>query len=136
MNSPRSILLVPDDSGPLGLLAEGLCGARPPVLWEMWPDQALPVTDPPTPPDTAGRWTCFYPWGRPPQRRALVLAWQGVIVPEGCWRAVSRIMGEAGVLLHSYTLAEVIGLAHLLSVVPGGHRLIFLDSDNHEIPHA
>lgn len=72
MSEIKAILIVPKKGDPHGLLKEGPCGARPPMAvegnegWRAWP--WYPSTTPPLP------------------RAALVLAWDGRAVREGCDR--------------------------------------------------
>ncbi len=88
--SVHAILLVPAEGDPLGLLAEGPCGARPPMAMRgvcphhgrgPWWDE-----------DFAGEWCAT--WGGDEhcnwhitRERALVLAWDGTPVAEGLDRA-------------------------------------------------
>ena len=77
MSSPRAILLVPSPGDPHGLLAPGACGAVPPTV------------------------ACFLDkiegacWMDDPDMKpaALVLAWNGRAVPEGCDRAI-RVLAQ------------------------------------------
>lgn len=66
-----TILLVPEEGDPHGLLAAGVCGARPPVM-------CLASADEPWAKWCGDTETCT---------RALVLAHDGKPVPEGCDRA-------------------------------------------------
>lgn len=83
MSDVWAVLLVPAE-GHEALLAEGPCGARPPVAvrqemaygparWHPWPDAGNHDRDTPIS-DVLGR-------GHPV---ALVLAWDGKLVPAGC----------------------------------------------------
>lgn len=91
-----TIIIEPAANDPLGLLHDGVCGARPPVLvfwgcagWHMEPelntDAPIPlgwsVRDPVH--KTSRGW-CHH--AKVMLRRALVLAYAGKPVPEGCDR--------------------------------------------------
>ena len=73
MSEIKRILLIPAEGHPHGLLREGPCGARPPRVFNVggkWSDYQ----------DFDGGYPC-----------ALVLAWDGEPVPEGCFRAVDDL---------------------------------------------
>ncbi len=72
MSEIKAILLVPAEGDPHGLLSEGPCGARPPLAY--WYKRAWA-------PCTARAAHSH------DKRRALVLAWDGKPVREGCDRA-------------------------------------------------
>jgi len=75
----RAVLLVPEEGDPYGLLREGPCGARPPIAV----DFGSPVG-----------WLggIHKPGGfLRVLRRALVLAWDGEVVPEGMDRMVRAL---------------------------------------------
>jgi len=83
----HAVLLVPEEGDPHRLLAEGPCGARPPMAF------ASSVTN---------RWYSSEDLGpgraamrRPGRRYALVLAWGGGVVPEGVHR-VDDVLGMPG----------------------------------------
>jgi len=87
----RAVLLVPEEGDLHGLLREGPCGARPPMVWEYQMGQERRWIMP----RYADEWEA-YATGR----RALVLARDGEVVTEGvdaALRAHSRccIPGEA-----------------------------------------
>ena len=117
----HAILLVPAEGDPLGLLAEGPCGARPPVAWNGHNNGAPDVWWPhPGTPGTARYDTL-----------ALVLAWDGKPVPEGLDR-LERCSGrtrnaEAWV---SHAMAGRSWGAHRLGE---WGRLVRLDADGHEV---
>ena len=72
MSEIKHILLVPEKGDPHGLLAEGPCGARPPIAYI---------------PNRGWKWTegpCAEEF---PNGRALVLKWGGTPVAEGMDRA-------------------------------------------------
>jgi hypothetical protein len=76
------ILLIPAEGDPHGLLREGPCfSAAPAAVWSnvdtRW-DEAPPHT------------RAIYPDGRARRTLALVLAWNGEPVPEGCMLAILR----------------------------------------------
>ena len=104
----KSILLVPPPACRDRLLAAGPCGARPPRVREL---RGIGWTDGPT--DTT-RW--------PVLRCALVLAWSGAAVPEGCDR-LARLLGRR--LCSAWTLgragylaerAALLGLGEVVTV--------------------
>lgn len=76
----RAVLLVPPDGDPHGLLREGPCGAMVPRAWE-WEHDGAPL------------WTSVEDDGNrnlrgeedPPD--ALVLWWDGAVIPDGVFRA-------------------------------------------------
>jgi len=75
-----AILLVPRDEDPHGLLREGPCGARPPMAYRPYNERGR--THYP-------RWVPFtsdYEVMESPPFGALVLAYQGEVVVEGCDR--------------------------------------------------
>ena len=76
MSKTKAILLVPAEGDPRGLLKEGPCGARPPMAY--WYKRAWA-------PCTAKSAHSH------DKRRALVLAWDGKPVREGCFRAVDAL---------------------------------------------
>ena len=137
MHSPHSILLVPDDSDPLRLLAEGLCGALPPIADAPIPhDQhpclvQCPRVGAPAP-ISKHKGVC-YECGRPATARALVLAWDGVVVPEGCDRHDNEEQWPKG---RTADVVDSIMVGDAGSDFwAGSGRLIFLDSTGQEIPH-
>jgi hypothetical protein len=77
MSKPHTILLIPHEGDPMGLLAEGPRGARPPVVWFAACCRRL-VARP-----HAAATTCGH-CGITPLAHiaALVLAWDGEVVPE------------------------------------------------------
>ena len=104
----RAVLLVPSDKYRDRLLTHSVCGARPPRVREL---RGIGWTDGPT--DTT-RW--------PVLRCALVLAWSGAAVPEGCDR-VARLLGRR--LCSAWTLgragylaerAALLGLGEVVTV--------------------
>jgi len=76
-----SVLLVPTEGDPLGLLAGGLRWPGPPVAWRYWPIQI-----------ERGLFRSQIPWTPGPiprgvtRQAALVLVWGGKAVPEGVFR--------------------------------------------------
>jgi len=82
MSRVHAVLLIPEDGDPHGLLHEGPCGARPPRAWCCdW------ETD-----DEGETWAAKPRWlparsYTSAARHALVLAWDGEPVAEGCLRA-------------------------------------------------
>ena len=75
----KTILLVPEDSDPHGLLKEGPCGARPPTAWRYWSIQV-----------ESGLFESQIPWCFGPvpssgctRQGALVLFFDGKPMPDG-----------------------------------------------------
>ena len=127
MSETKGVLLVPADSDPLGLLAEGPCGARPPAAcwdgdrWRSWADNSW--------------W-----WPLVPDRRALVLAWEGEPVAEGM-AALGQAWGFTPTALpwwvRSYLRHRgpetVVGLAGWLLRVDCPGTIILIDGDGREV---
>lgn len=88
MNS-KAILLVPSSKYQDDLLREGPCGARAPRAWRYGVLDGKPIMDLATPWSDAQPepWLLDPEHGDPCWQGALVLAWGGVVVPEGCDRA-------------------------------------------------
>jgi hypothetical protein len=118
MSEIKAILLVPVEGDPLGLLADGVCGSRPPMAVPItyprvvhegnrFADPTVPcevckACDQPWPCDTPGKvesegHVCWKPanrqWGAGyiTVFDALVLAWDGKPVREGCYRAADAL---------------------------------------------
>ena len=144
MSAVHAVLLVPAEGDPHGLLAEGPCGARPPMaqymppLWEH--SEISPASVEPKwfawneIPDTIPVCTNEeWQWLTKPHR-ALVLAWNGKPVPEGVFRlwymADDVGMGPLGDALYE-GLDEL--LAQLAEWCVRGTTII-LDADGREIP--
>ena len=77
-----TILLIPNDGDPLGLLADGVCGAKPPTLDRFSMPTGPKWTNDPIP-SLVGPGTFF---GIQRDTTALVLAHAGQAVPEGMAR--------------------------------------------------
>ena len=118
---PYALLLVPVDGDPLGLLAQGPCGARQPVaipvlcecreLWVAAPEGSCPECHRPY------LHRCR-PLGQCPKTHGLALIWGGMPVPDGIDRAArcfEAYLG-AGPWHRSYpaTRATAVNLAHNL----------------------
>lgn len=103
----------PDYRDPHGLLREGPCGARPPIALR-------------------GRWEWFAAAGQvpdsAPQRRALVLAWDGEPVAEGLDRLCRRM--EWDVYPRGWASIPAV-LSWLDGDAPG--TLVLLDADGREV---
>lgn len=83
MTDPCAVLIEPKDGDPLGLLAEGPCGARPPTASKAaGAAVGFPYESHPWRPGVSGA----------SSRRALVLAWNGKPVADGLDR-LSRAVG-------------------------------------------
>lgn len=102
-----SILLVPADGDPHGLLADGVCGAR--VPWAYHEHVAGGVH----------QWTMATARSIRQPRAALVLAYQGKPVAEGCYRVLDTIAAsEPGTDRHGFPKP-------LVAFVNGGFGLTF-----------
>ena len=106
----RAILLVPSPEWRDRLLADGPCGARPPVMWRNAPSDPGPSWGGPLRGNRVTEWTdptVVRPPGAYPgqhgdmyvyqQERALVLAFDGAVVREGRDRAAYVLAGREGV---------------------------------------
>ena len=85
----KAILLIPAPGDPCGLLAPGKCGAMSPTRWS------------PTGENPDMRWSgsryCLPDWSPDPSsKEALVLAWEGESVAEGCDRAARCLATRMG----------------------------------------
>ena len=115
MSKIRHILLIPAEGDPHGLLREGPCFAAPPVaVWSnvdaRW-DEAPPHT------------RAIYRDGHPKRTTALVLAWGGEAVPEGCdrvGRLVNTLLGEES---YSVPTDPNIDSAHTVAMDAEQHEL-------------
>jgi len=113
------VLLVPDDPA---LLADGPCGARPPVVIQH-PHE--------------GTW---HDYGRGARdRRALVLAWDGKPVHEGLDRVLRTWLDHQNLtevwMEHMETVADVVPMA---KAVPRWLEctLVLVDADGREVPRG
>ncbi len=135
MSEIERILLIPAEGDPHGLLKEGPCGARPPTAWFARCKGVLV----PAPHAAARRCGhCDRPLAEC-QQRALVLAWDGKPVPEGCFRAdttewhlfveliTSILAGE----LRAWSDMPKTNVDALADLVPGA--LVLLDADGREV---
>lgn len=91
----HAVLLVPHEGDPLGLLANGPCGARPPTRAESpeiegrprWVSEAK-LNEYDLLRRRGAQWVPPFDWED--ARRALVLAWDGKPVADGVWRLANR----------------------------------------------
>ena len=107
----RHILLIPSEGDPHGLLKQGLCGARPPTISTSHDGAILD----------------YVYYGHEPLTDALVLAWKGEPVPEGCDRADRARDGdtvEGLYLLKSYTLENAIAIGAACEAVGFGRLVV------------
>lgn len=105
-----SILLVPADGDPHGLLADGVCGAKVPIMHRVWGPRRDPIP----------RWLDGAK-SSPilANAEALVLAYQGKPVAEGCYRVLDTIAAsEPGTDRHGFPKP-------LVAFVNGGFGLTF-----------
>jgi hypothetical protein len=116
----KGVLLVPAEGDPHELLAEGPCGARPPVAcwdgerWRSWADNG---------------WWCPLV----PARRALVLAWDGKDIKEGyAWASRAASCAWLGYLVGCALGRWTDELNGLLDPdLPGA--LVLIDADGREV---
>jgi len=123
------VLLIPEESDPLNLLAEGPCGARPPVAVTSQFDRRVDAA-----PD--GRWyPCVKDGTRIPGRCALVLAWDGEPVQVGLWAAVATLsLRWVGWMLPFYSMGQAEAIGRLCES-EGMGALVLLDSEGREVPN-
>lgn len=93
----RAVLLIPAEGDPLGLLREGVCGARPPVVVRRGHADVISGSL------TGATLLAWHAedWAHDPTRwpeclRALVLAWDGSNVPSGMTPALSSLAAASG----------------------------------------
>lgn len=108
----------------MGLLAEGMCGSRPPVVWEFRHGEIVSWVAEVDPDDW---WTRTYHTGR----RALVLAWDGQPVVEGMDR-VLRCLPKGGAWTGRDMLAAK--LIAQEAVLQGIATLVLLDPTGAVLP--
>ena len=112
-----ALLLIPLEGDPLGLLAGGVCGSRPPHCMR------------------AGPMEPWHPGGgynaRPEDGDALVLAWKGEVVPEGTDRA-ARCAAVAPGAVFGVIPSVLDGDAAPRAIAALG-TLILLDSEGREV---
>jgi len=77
---PVAVLLVPEEGDPHGLLSEGPCGAKVPMMWQC-------TCGPRWMPCGSRKYSCAQCRSQGFPGKALVLAWEGKAVPEGLDRA-------------------------------------------------
>lgn len=121
----HAVLLIPAEDDPHGLLAEGPCGARPPI----WTDELMDAL--------TGE---FYV-----RRQALVLAWGGQVLSESLDRA-ARIASRAeeGPLnerawgRNPALVEDIVDLVPYFELLARrlGCTLLRLDSEGREVPHG
>jgi hypothetical protein len=125
-----AVLLIPEAGDPLGLLADGVCGARPPVLVKAphgWTSEAnyrryLAHGHNSTPLSTG-------PISVP---RALVLAWDGEPVAEGIDRLLRVVQAHAIGSTWPILPDDPAGMALGMEVAGHGARVL-LDSSRREV---
>ena len=124
MSKIHAVLLVPEPNDPHGLLAEGPCGARPPIAYI---------------PNRGWKWTegpCAEEF---PTGRALVLAWDGEPVAE----ALTPFRRTEGVTREWASVVVVVALAGPSDPdfrdYVGDHELpgtlVLLDAEGREVRH-
>lgn len=133
-----AVLLVPAEGDPLGLLREGPCGARPPIAEHVAEDMhgkgCKRTREWFAPPQR----TCCSMAGLSmlaPHRRALVLAWDGEVVPEGCFRASRLGTSEwISAVADGLKRGYVHGFVRYQSQKHGLGTVIWIDADGREVP--
>ena len=134
--SVQAVLLIPAAGDPHGLLREGPCGARPPMVYEGWEGDPLRSWWT-TASATANASARFYPSRA--HRRALVLAWDGEPVAEGLGRLRRAGKGWPWAEPHWHvkrTLGGVHGaVSRLRSLVAANDAgtIVLLDADGREV---
>ena len=118
----KAILLVPAEGDPNGLLKEGPCGARPPFAVR-WMSRSISLIP---------EWRAGPSGGlRGSNPRALVLAWDGKTVREGCYRAADALDHAPSAVPGAIECALEDGLI-LHSIAELG-TIVLLDADGKEI---
>lgn len=116
--STRHVLLVPHEGDPLGLLKDGPCGAMPPhAVWVEDVDGWRGADDV----DVCEE-----------DKIALVLAWDGKVVIEGCDRAFRRLRPDYRSGCHDLgdaKAARAASLGEWLSSAGGGCTLVVITAD-------
>ncbi len=128
MSAIRAVLLVPHDGDPHGLLRDGPYGARPPVAYKVGDD-----------PWVAGRITSAYFGearlrGWPLPVGALVLAWEGEVVWQGCEVLDHVDDHDISTWRYPYVVREVLLYgAPAMDGPPWPGTLLLLDADGREL---
>ena len=113
----------------MGLLAGGVCGARPPRVWKR-------KTRPPPGYSFLRKWT---PLAGPSGDHvgALVLAWGGEVVRGGCFRAAERDPSKATVHWWTVPAEDAIsgrpGSIRINAILANIGTIVLLDSEGNEI---
>lgn len=137
----RAVLLVPTEGDPRGLLEGGPCGAQPPIAQEYadglrsWWQSGDHDRHAEHWRSRATRAALTYRTGR----RALVLAWDGEPVAEGCFRAdttewylfVELITSIMAGELRAWSEMPKTNVGALADLVPG--TLVLLDAEGQEV---
>lgn len=154
--TPGGVLLVPESGDPHGLLADGPCGARPPMVVRRtyprvvhegnryadptFPGEKCVACGQPWPCDTPGRVESeghvrWVPANRHTARGdALVLAWGGKPVPEGIERSVRAAKSRAWVeYLVGCALGRLTDDVDGLSDPDLPGTLVLLDAEGREV---
>ena len=110
----HAVLLVPENGDPLGLLAGGVCGAKPPLAIKRR--------------NQGGRWLA---WDglRSTTGGALVLAWDGCVVEEA--RPYVERAGIDSGLLRRFVAALLQGMNLGADLFPG--TVVLLDADGRDV---
>lgn len=124
MSEVHVVLIVPAESDPHGLLREGPCGARPPIVHEAHKQSAFGPNTTVWTTSEATVYTSKKQAPYMPHRRALALAWEGKPVPEGLDR-----LGRAPAVTREW-VSHVVGVA--LGWWPGDVDVL----TDHQLPGA
>lgn len=131
-----SVLLIPATGDPQQLLRDGACGSRPPIRfegpeisgrarWISWSELASYRTLH----RNGAKWIPDFDWDCP--RKALVLAWNGEVVPEGTDRAARRA-GASSSAVFGVIPCVLDGEAAPLALAGLG-TLLCLDAEGREV---
>ena len=118
MSEISAVLLIPHGGDLHGLLKEGVCGSRPPVAHNKG-------SGPPVAHNKGSGWGAgAHPWSIP---HALVLAWDGKVVPEGCDRLARARNYE------DFWQPDDLDELHWLTVDAALGTVVLLDAEGQEV---
>lgn len=126
----KAILLIPTEGDPHGLLREGVCGARPPLAISGHLCGYEEHRNWKSPEDYEYHSDCYMC----SSKAALVLAWDGKPVREGCYRAADAI-GYAPSAVPGAIECALDGDQMIRSISELG-TIVLLDADGKEITDA
>jgi hypothetical protein len=123
----HAVLLIPEDGDPLGLLAEGPCGARPPMAWQC-------TCSPRWRPCSPNKYSCADCHSQGFPGRALPLVWDGEPAAEGMDR-LGRLWPQMTTSLIEHIVAGAVDPGRVVPFVwdvPLCH-VVLLDSEGREV---